>query len=487
MKPSVVAVFDVGKTNKKLSAYDRSLNVLAEERTTLEVKERDGLEVEATDELLDWFQGALASVAPRFDVRAVAVTAHGATCALLDAEGQLAYPVVSYTTDKDDEIHDEFYEVFGDPDTLHRLTCTPDLGFANIAKSLYYLKTRMPEVWERCAHALFYNGYLGYELTGRFGLEHTYLGNHNYLWDFHEKTWSSVARKLGVDRMFPEAFSNPWDELGPIKPELAESCGVPGECRVTMGIHDSNANFLPYLAKGYENFILNSTGTWCVVMSQAEKPELTGEEIRAKVLYNLDAFGNPLKTSIFPGGLEYETFGSFTEVQDQDDFDAIRRVLAGKELFVVPGVLPAASPFPGTEPGVVQGGQRHPLDSLEPGQLTGLGQDYRAALNISLAIATCQLLERCGAKQGTTVFIEGGFANNKSYCALLAALCPGYEIALTNMKEGTSFGAAITGWMVAEELPLEKLGEDFTIETHNVSAGDFPGLDEYENAFMKSL
>ena len=51
-----------------------------------------------------------------------------------------------------------------------------------------------------------------------------------------------------------------------------------------MGIHDSNANFLPYLAKGYANCILNSTGTWCVAMQSGSARRLTDEEIRAQDL-----------------------------------------------------------------------------------------------------------------------------------------------------------------------------------------------------------
>ena len=488
MKSTVVAVLDVGKTNKKLSAYDSSFQVLAEERTTLEPGERDGLEIEATDELLAWFRQALKRFASAFDVRAIAVTTHGATCALLDEEGQLAYPVVSYTSEKGAEIQDAFYEAFGPRDELHRVTCTPDLGFANVSKALFYIKTRLPEAWSRCRQALFYDSYLSYELSGHAGMEHTYLGNHTYLWDFHERTWSSVARDLGVDRMFPEGLAKTWECLGPLKPEIAAECGISEECLVTHGIHDSNANLVPYLAKGNKDFILNSTGTWCVCMRQSDTPDLTESEMAAKVFYNMDVFGNPLKTSIFPAGMEYDAFRGFTEAKDEGDLAAARRVIAGRNLFVIPGVLPDAGAFPGASARVVHGERVHPLAELEANPrkpMTGLGQDYYAALNVSLALATRQALNRCGAGEGTTVFVEGGFANNRSYCELLAALCPQCTIALTSMKEGTSFGAAVTAWMAAEEAELESVGERFAIETSAIPAKNFGDIGAYTEAFER--
>ncbi|MBN2310084.1 MAG: hypothetical protein JXR94_14010 [Candidatus Hydrogenedentes bacterium] len=486
MKPSVVAVLDVGKTNKKLSAYSRDLEVVAEQRTTLEPNERDGLEVEATDELNAWFRQALKQLAADCDIQAVAITTHGATCAVLDESGGLAYPVISYTSEKGAEIQDAFYEAFGDRETLHRATCTPDLGFANLGKALFYLKTRMPEIWARCRHALFYPAYLGYELTGQRGMEHTYLGNHSYLWDFHEFTWSSVAKGLGADRLFPSSLSNPWERLGTVKPAIAAECGLSPDCPVTIGLHDSNANLLPYLAKGYEDFLLNSTGTWCVAMRQSKTADFTDEEIRAKVLYNLDAFGNPLKTSIFPAGMEYDTFRAFTDARDEADFAALREVVARRDLFVIPGVLPDATAFPGATARVVHEGRESLLADLERDggkSMAHLGQHYYGALNLSLALATRATLGRCGAQPGTTVLVEGGFANNKSYCALLAALCPDNTIALTNMKEGTSLGAAITGWMVGEGLDLAEVGARFTIETKPIPVEDLGDLGAYSAAF----
>jgi sugar (pentulose or hexulose) kinase len=486
VKTRAVAVLDVGKTNKKVRVYNRQFQPLAEERTTLETKMHEGLEVEPTEEILDWFKEAMARLGEEHDIRAIVVCAHGATVAMLDKEGKLAHPVISYTSEKGAEVELDFYDTFGSPEQLHYDTCTPNVGFANGAKALFYVFKRAPRLWDKVETVLFYNSYLGYELTGNYSMEPTYLGNHNYLWNFFDGTWSQVAIRMGAHTRFPDKMGNPWDSLGTVKPELAKECNLPEDCQVTLGIHDSNANFLPYLAKGYENFILNSTGTWCVLMSQSPTPLLTEAEVKAKVFYNLDAFNRPLKTAIFPGGMEYEKFGALSDVNDESTVDDVKKVIAEKRLFIVPGVMPAASAFPGVDAKVSVGDEVRLYEELEKeggAPYSHLGQEYFAALNVSLALATRQLLERCGGEQGATVFVEGGFANNTRYCELVAALCPDYTIALTNQTEGTAFGAALTAWMLADGKDLTAIGQEFEIETTPITAPDFGDLHAYWEGF----
>lgn len=486
VKNAVVAVLDVGKTNKKVSLYDRQFNVVGTERTTVQLKMVDGLEVEDTDTLLAWFRSALAKLSQQADIRAIAITTHGATFVLLDKDGGLAFPVISYTAEKGAEVQEEFYKTFGDRAALHKATCTPDVGFANMAKVMFYVKTRLPEAWARCEHALFYGTYLAYALTGTLGCEPTFPGNHTYFWDFAGNTWSEVARILGADKLFPPRTSKSWDSLGPVKADIAAECGLGPDCPVTCAIHDSNANLLPYLTQGYSNFLLNSTGTWCVLMRPSDSLELTDDEIAGKVFFNMDALGRPVRTCIFPAGMEYDTFRAFTALKDESTVETVREVVARKDLFVIPGVLPDASAFPGATPRIVYEDRTCTLKDLQAGgntPMTSLGQSYYGALNLALALATRKMLRRCGVEKGTTVFIEGGFANNRTYCELLATMCPEQKVALTSMKEGTSFGAALTGWMAAEGLSLDAIGRDFEIGTTAVSAQDFGDLAGYEAAF----
>jgi len=55
------------------------------------------------------------------------------------------------------------------------------------------------------------------------------------------------------------------------------------------------------------------------------------------------------------------------------------------------------------------------------------------------------------------------------------------------MKEGTSFGAALTGWMLAEALSIEAIGREFHVEITPIPAGVEADLDAYEQAWRAKL
>ncbi len=443
----------------------------------------------SVDELMDWFQATLKKLTPDYHIHIIAISTHGATCAMLDEQGELVHPVISYTAPCGAKIQEAFYDTFGDRRSLHKETSTADFGFANVAKHLFLVKTGMPDLWAQVRHAMFYDTYLGYRLTGTMATESTYLGNHTYLWRYKQGEWSSVAKALGADKLFPSKVLNPWDSLGAVKREIAEACGLPADCRVTCGIHDSNANFLVYLAKGYQDFILNSTGTWCVAMKPHSVPELSEKEMDQKLFFNMDATGQPVVTALFPGGMEYDKFRGFSTHADESDAPSVGEVASKRELFVVPGVLLDAQVFPGAAPKVVHGDDSYSLDDLEAGRapIDALGQAYFAALNLGLAIGSKEMMGRLGAGAGTTIIIEGGFAGNAAYCKSLATLLPDCTIALTNMKEGTSFGAALTGWMLAEALSIEAIGREFHVEITPIPAGVEADLDAYEQAWRAKL
>lgn len=486
MKEAVIAVLDVGKTNKKLFAWDRGFHIVAEERTSLSTRPWEGLDAEDTEGLFKWLSESLASLAKRFDIKAISVTTHGATCALLDEDGKLACPVLSYASEAGSAIVNDFFLAFGDERTLHRDTSTADFGFINVAKILFYIRERLPEAWKNAASALFYPQYIGWELTGAAGRDPTYTGNHSYLWDFRAGTWSRVARGLGADRMFPKSMRLPWEPLGEVSADWRRRCGLPSGCGVTIGIHDSNASILPFFCKGYERFSLNSTGTWCVGMRPAAEPVLSEEELGTKTFYNLDAFNRPLKTSIFLGGLEYERFCALSSIKDASGKDEARRVISDGNLFVVPGIIRDASIFAFSVPAVHHAGKVMPYEKLRkdaPHPCSGFGQDYFAALNLSLALQSREMLRILGSAEGETVFIEGGFCRNRLYCEILASLCPGLKFAISDLQEATAFGAALTGWMMVDDRRLEDYAGAFELNAAPVPAGSFPGIDGYARRF----
>lgn len=491
MKPETVLVLDIGKTNKKAAVYDREFRVLAEERIALDAVDWNGLEVEQTDTILAWFRERVRVFARTFDIRAISVSGHGATLALLDERGELALPVISYTSRIDAALQNEFYREYGSREALHRATASPDLGFVNMAKMLHYVKTRLPARWAVCRRGVFYPQFFTHALTGRFAVEPTYVGNHSYLWDYARKDWSEVGRRLGADTLFGGPMRAPWETLGPLSESWMRECGIDSQCKVAVGIHDSNANLLPYLAREESEFLLNSTGTWCVLMRPATSPALSDRQIAAGVFLNQSAFAGPVLTGLLPAGMEYEAFAKLAPFADAQDEECLARVIADRDLFLIPGTLPDVPVFPGAEPGLIVGVRRFTLDDLTSGAASGvigtLRQRYFAALNLALALATKRALAHLDAPRGTRAYIEGGFASNLQYCRLVATLCPGFDWMLTSMKEGTAFGAALCGWSAAEGVHPRDLSTRYSISTRTVTPFDGVPLARYEADFCKRI
>lgn len=497
-RESALAVIDIGKTNKKVLIYDRSLRVLDSAYRSFDEFEKDGIRYEDVENAYDWILGQLGTFASTYRIEAISVTTHGATVMCVDREGNLAVPPVAYTTEAGEAFREEFFREFGAPEQLQQETATAEVGsLINAGKLLRFLQKTWPNDFAKVDRVLYYPQYFGYRLTGNAGAEPTYTGCHTYLYDPRNKRPSSVARKLGVVDKMPSTISKSWEVLGTVTPEVAERTGIPADCVVTMGIHDSNSSLVPYLVKGYDNFVLNSTGTWCVAMHPTDRIEFAADELGKLVFYNLDAFFNPVKTSIFMGGQEFETYNKVLEgihgPTDFPDFDPelFRRVVRERTLFVLPSVVKGTGIFPDARPRVIEGDREFPLADIQSGAaVPDFFQDRTltdAVLVLSLALQTKAALNIAGYDGTGTVFTEGGFRHNSRYNPILASLYPRGTCCLTELQEATAFGAAMLAKSALDGTDPTALKDDFAIETKAVAPIDIPGLDAYANAFFEQL
>ncbi|MBD3314755.1 MAG: carbohydrate kinase [Chitinivibrionales bacterium] len=493
-----IAVIDVGKTNKKVLIFDDRLKIVDGAYRTFDEYTEDGVHYEDVDGAFAWFKEQLTTFAASYPIRTVSVTTHGATAVCIDHEGKRAAPVVAYTTPADQAFREEFFETFGSPEELQRTTATAEIGdMINIAKVLFFIKKRCPESFARIATVLNYPQYIGYLLTGSVGAEPTYIGCHTYLFDFENKKSSSVAAKLGVKDKLPSTIAAPWDVLGRITPTIARQTNLSPECIVTMGIHDSNASLLPYLVKGYDDFVLNSTGTWCVAMHPTDKVKFEADELGKLVFYNLDAFSNPVKTSIFMGGLEFQTYSALLEkingsgVRPTFDPSLYQKIISERRKFILPSVVRGTGIFPDSAPKVIDEGGVFDLEDIRSGKsIPGFFEDHsiaQAALELSLALQTRAALELIGYDGKGTIVTEGGWRKDKAYNALMAALYPESKLVTTDLAEATAFGAAILGKAALEGTTPMNTADQFEIRTEAVERPNLTGLEEYAEAFAEKL
>ena len=490
-----VAVLDIGKTNKKVALYDEEMNPIAVRKRKIETYVQDGLDIEDIETVVDWFLQQLGELGKEYEIRSIAVTTHGATFVCLDGEGNPSVPPVAYTNEVDESVHERFWAAMGNPKGIQRNTATAEVKpLINPAKLLWFLKESRPEDFKRTKHILLYPQYFAYRLTGRIAADITYTGCHSYLWDFGKNDWSEVTDKLGIRGMLPKKPGLPTEELGPLSPEVAARTGLSPDVKVTLGIHDSNSSLIPYLITQKKDFVLNSTGTWCVAMHPVDQVRFEADELGKMIFYNLSFEGRPVKTSILMGGLEY---AFYTEAvmkhhgkQEWPDYDPAMYadILSRPRTFLLPSLVPGSGQFPDSVARVVDEGEEYSPNDIETGNRWPKAfEDYRAGFalaNLSLAIQTRIALLRVGLTPGTEVFIEGGFRQNENYGALLGALLPENPLYLTSLDEATSFGAALTAKALADGVSVASLKKYVKLDKQPVTPARLDGLEDYVAAFM---
>ena len=507
-----IAVIDIGMTNKKVAIYDSGLRMLDSVSRKFEPIIVEGIETHDLAGMEAWFLDRLADFGKSHQIAAIAVSTHGANIVCIGDDGEPCAPCVYYTHEPGTEFQERFYRLVGERGELQSITGTPPLSaMINPSKGILFLKERFPEAFAQTRVLLNYPQYWGYRLTGKTGAEGTYTGCHTYLWDWKQGRYSSVADKLGIATLMPFPLRDSWDVLGTIKSGIADARGLSRDIVVTMGLHDSNASLLPHLAKRKNvDFILNSTGTWCVIMHPQEIFGFAPDELGKIVFFNRSAYNKPIKTAIFLGGMEYEAWiGRIAAACGCDPSpsaltdpgpEVYRSIVSAASEFILPELVPGSGQFPGSRPRARQDGHDFPLADLEAGgqvpPFMNDGKRALAVLNISLALQTQVALERTGLAAATEVFTEGGFRKNAGYNSVLASLLgagttKGGGVFLTDISEATALGAAMTAAAALEGTQPDALGDRFDVEYKVVrpmeglgSADGFGDLGKYRAAWL---
>lgn len=497
-----IAVIDIGMTNKKVAIYDEHLQQLDAvyknfaPLTQAEPGSENQLEIHDLVGMEEWFIEQLSIFAKKYPIKALSISTHGATFVCVDKLGKVCAPCIFYTYEPGEEFQKRFYTRFGTKDYLQKTTYTPALGsMINPAKGIMYLQEKFPAEFAKTYYILYYPQYWGHRFTGVTGIEPTYCGCHTYLWDLKKNDWSSVAERLKIRDILPTNYKNTYETLGTITGEFSHKTGLDPSVIVTMGIHDSNASLLPYLAKKNEgDFILNSTGTWCVCMHPQDNLAFNADDIGKIVFFNQSVLRQPVKTSIFLGGLELDTYVSlYKKINSTSEFpsfsfDTANIVLREQDIFLMPEVVPGSGQFTGCKAGIWEKGTFYPLENIKNGKsipsVMTKEQRFFAMLDLSLVIQTEAALTHAGIQSGTKVFTEGGFRQNKLYNALLAKSLPSNQVYLTSMTEATAFGAAMTGLMALTGKNIEELSEAADITYTPVKAAPVEGYEAYKKAWL---
>jgi sugar (pentulose or hexulose) kinase len=220
--------------------------------------------------------------------------------------------------------------------------------------------------------------------------------------------------------------------LGPIAPEWVERTGLPADCAVFCGLHDSNAALLA--ARGHAEIAggdatVLSTGTWFVAMRSpdpAVRTTLADLDAGRDCLVNVDVEGQPVPSSRFMGGREAELIADGAEgpADERTQIDRLPGLIAAG-VQIHPSFAPGVGPFPRHR----GGWSGEPVDNT----------DRRAALALYLALMADVSLELIGSRD--RLLVEGRFAASTAFVRALASLRPGQRVYVCDAEDDVAYGA----------------------------------------------
>jgi len=432
MKPvPVVAIFDVGKTNKKLFLFDEDYRIVYEKSARfIETTDEDGFPCENLESVRPSVFDSLREISKlkEFKVKAVNFSTYGASLVYVDASGNPLTPLYNYLKPYPPELNQDIYESFGGSDEFSAVTASPILGSLNSGMQLLRLKREKPEIFKAVKYALHLPQYLSFLLSGQFYADITSIGCHTALWDFKHHRYHQWVEQEGL-----------LSKLAPLKKcdEVLKAVAPGDDYYVGIGMHDSSAALIPYLVGFNEPFILISTGTWCISMNPFDHSPLTAAELQNDCLCYLGYTGLPVKASRLFSGHEHE-----------------RQIKRIAEHFGVDPIKFRAITF---DPELVSTLQHAMIQSKpsDPFQKESVFKDRALGLFNNESEAYHQLMMDLMHQQvysvtmvlkGTGVkriFVDGGFSKNAVYMNLLSVAFPDIEIFAASMAQATAIGTAL--------------------------------------------
>ncbi len=429
--PRGIAVVDIGATNSKVVVFDAALNEV--DRLTTETVHREGPPYKHIDDkrIVAFAAEAIGTLDRALPVDVIVVSAFGSTLGCVDGAGELATPVMDYLSEPPAAIA-EGYAGIAPP--FAETFCNTWPAALSLGRQLYWLETAFPEAFQRIATIMTWSQYLAFRLGGRPTIEITALGAFSQLLDVQNGALSSVTRQRGWAPRFAP-LTRAWDDIGELKPALRPA-GFRGRGRILCGVHDSDANYLRYLAGGFSALALLSTGTFIIGFeSQADITRLDPER---NTFSFTDVFGRPIGCCGFFGGGEFDKL--LAGAPPAAASAAVVEALIARSIFALPSFSDTGGP-------VANSGDRGRIE----GALGDSPAERASLATLYTALMAAEALDAVESR--SPIVVDGPFARNDLFCGLLAALRPDQPVSSSPFQEGTATGAAALALMDAAGNP----------------------------------
>lgn len=447
----VVVVFDCGATNVAVIAVDRKGNLVSSYNfPNKSVKQKNGIIWDLDDiwrKLCNESRKVCKSI-NKDRIKAVTVTTFGADGAVVDKNGKLVYPVISWQCSRTNEFTKEIIKNIT-PEKIYKITGYQIISFNSIFK-LMWLKKYMPKVFDSGNKWLQMPGLINLKLTGELSIDTTSAGTMMML-DLTKRTWSDKMFKLaGVDASFFPKLINSGKIIGKVTKKASLESGLPAGIPVVAAGHDTQFAIIGSGAGRDEAIV--SSGTWEILMVRVNKFIPDKEGFNGGVITECDAdknFWNPQLLMMGSGVLEWIIKNFYSNYKGKKNIyekiiEEAKKVghpngRGSNRLIFIPSFVSDTGPLKkyntlGTILGLTL--------NTTPGQvyracLEGLSYQLRDALEV---------LRKSTGYEAKSLRIVGGGSKNKLWNQIKAD-CLGKPVTTISQKEATVLGAAIVSFV----------------------------------------
>lgn len=427
---STTAIFDIGKTNKKFLLFNDQFEIVYELQVNFdEIADEDGEPCEDLKALTSWMLQTWKNIEQdqRFEITALNFTTYGASFVHLDQNGRPVTPLYNYLKKFPSSLEKTFFDKYGSQIDISTVTASPYLGMLNSGLQIYWLKYEHPTIFSKIATSLHFPQYCAWLFTGKLTTDYTSVGCHTMLWNFATNSYHDWVYAEGIDKL-----------LLPIGREYQSgttqfrSNTIP----VGTGLHDSSSALIPYITKFEKEFLLLSTGTWCVTLNPFAKKILDQKELLQDCLNFLSFQGSTVKASRLFIGNAHENMTKRFAAHFFTDKDYYKNVLFSD--------VTLQSNL--NKPTLIQDYYNSKIQFSAP-DLDQFETYEDAYHKLIWDMVQQQIISITLAAEGNLtnkrLFIDGGFSKNVIFISLLKQLLPSVKIEFVEFSQGTALGAAM--------------------------------------------
>ncbi|MCG8476075.1 MAG: carbohydrate kinase [Cytophagales bacterium] len=438
MAQSVIAVFDIGRTNKKFCLLNRDYELVHEEiRQFPETEDEDGFLCEDLSSVLKWMKQTLntAMKNKNFTVRALNFSAYGAALVHVNRNGKPVAPVYNYWKPISEKTKEGFFGSEEKKEEMIKSSQAMDLSMLNTGLQLYSLKYDKPEIFSKVHSSLFLPQFCSSYFTGKNFSELSSLGLHSLIWNFEKDRSQDWIYTEKLNSKLPPVINATAKEIISLKNRELK-CGI--------GIQDSLATLVPYQLSSERSYIALSTGCWSVAMNPFNTQEITSEELKQDTFKVLSYKGEPVRATRLFLGREHDYqvkriadhFGVDSKFYLSYKLDTARLQKLSEEKFVTKKFFPVN--VTGTGP--------FPDEYKRTADLSLFEDESEAYTQLLLDLAFYQKTSLelvIGNIEMDKVFVSGGFSFNQAFLRILATMMPNLQFFVNTINRAAVLGAAL--------------------------------------------